>query len=361
MKEQIIKDFVDIMTQERKQAKGIAEDKEAALDVRLQWDCRFDALNDIIEGDEFQALKSLLEPKEEKPLVVTDEMVNVAMKIVLFEQTHSNRDLYRGRVKAALEVVFSSQGLLDNSGYWKVGESIDDYAKRTMASSENTQCKCLEPNPGWGGLEGKCSHCHYTLRKNAQPDDGWIKHHGNVKPVLLDNNDVIDVRYLGAYPNVGSRNTAHSYDWENITAYRIVKDPKENPEEKCKCGFILTMPESIASGVCVHCRRQEKPQEKTSYSMDKDNDCFRCKGESKQGNKLLGWDRGGKWCCISCGRIIGCCEKEEPEPKKQFISDSEQAALEIRENPIENIMSFNKTKGELIINVKYFSEYLEQI
>ncbi len=65
MKE-IIKQFIEIMKKERKHAQKIAHDIEVALDMRLQWDCRYDALNDLIEGDEFQALAALVKPEVEE-------------------------------------------------------------------------------------------------------------------------------------------------------------------------------------------------------------------------------------------------------------------------------------------------------
>ncbi len=57
---QVIKDFIEMMEKERKQAGEIANDVKNTLDIRLYWDTRYDALNDIIEGDEYEALKTFL-------------------------------------------------------------------------------------------------------------------------------------------------------------------------------------------------------------------------------------------------------------------------------------------------------------
>lgn len=59
----------------------------------------------------------------------------------------------------------------------------------------------------------------------------------------------------------------------------------------------------------------EKSKERVrGYSMDVDNDCWRCKNSTNIG--IL--THGDNWC-VSCGRIVGKKAEEKKEPQKQTL------------------------------------------
>jgi hypothetical protein len=208
-----IKDFIEMIEQERKEAFRCSNDMQYAGFTRNEYEHRWDALNDVIESKEYQALKSSISP-------VSEDKVSISpVGEVLLEQIKD----------AKKRSQFYNQHFTD-----LVQMMVDNPKPEVIDKSE-------QPT-------------------DIQSNDGWIEHDGKYQPI--DDFTEVEVEFVDGEKIL---DVAGNFDacwlWQarfppedTIIAYRIIDEPKA----LCMCAEY-----EGSNFKCPLCEPEKEPKKQT--------------------------------------------------------------------------------------------------